>query len=215
MAFSFTTYGSSSHDLVHKNLGLKNGLNELLLSLLEGLALRSGHAYRLSHLHHHNRFPHDDDIEGAASKMTFMGSVAEGVIFQFKIYFWALKNYKNTTQLVIIIMEGVFVLMIILFSIFSWSYTPVFIVYVCLMVAGSWIIPLITSYIVHNPEGKNELEQTKLFRGRFYRTISFEHLYHLEHHMYPMVPHKNWRELSARLDPYFKELKVNPTIFSK
>ena len=215
MAFSFTTYGSTSHDLVHKNLGLNNTLNEFLLSLIEGLALRSGHAYRLSHLHHHNRFPHEDDIEGAASKMTFIGSLWEGVIFQGKIYVWALKNYKNNFQRTLILAEGLFVLAIISFSVYSLQYTAVFFVYVCLMIAGSWIIPLVTSYLVHTPEGKSELEQTRLFRGKFYRFVSFEHLYHLEHHMYPMIPHKNWRALSERLDPFFKEVKVKPTIFNR
>jgi beta-carotene hydroxylase len=83
------------------------------------------------------------------------------------------------------------------------------------MIAGSWIIPFITSYLVHTPEGVNELEQTKLFRGKFFSIISFEHLYHLEHHLYPMVPHKNWPALARRLDPYFKKQKIKPVIFNE
>ena len=31
-----------------------------------------------------------------------------------------------------------------------------------------------------------------------------EHLYHLEHHLYPAVPHHNWPELARRLDPHFR-----------
>ena len=215
MAFSFATYGSTSHDLVHKNLGINRISNEILLTVLEGLALRSGHAYRLSHLHHHNRFPHEDDIEGAASKMTLFRTLLEGVIFQVKIYFWALQNVKNKTQQILIIGEGILVVTFILFSIYMLPVTSVYFVYVCLMIAGSWIIPLVTSYLVHAPFGKDELEQTKLFRGKFYRILSFEHLYHLEHHMYPMVPHKNWVTLAKRLDPYFKKHNIKPVIFNK
>jgi beta-carotene hydroxylase len=215
ISLSFTTYGSSSHDLVHKNLGLNNTLNELLLSIMEAISMRSGHAYRLSHLHHHNRFPHHDDIEGAASKMTFIGSLFEGVIFQIKLYFWALRNYKTAGQRGIILAEGTAVLLFVSFSIYSLQYTPVFFLYTCLMIAGSWIIPLITSYLVHTPEGAHELEQTKLFRGKFFSIISFEHLYHLEHHLYPMVPHKNWPALARRLDPYFKKQKIKPVIFNE
>src|SRR5262245_22938445 len=53
VALSFVTYGSSSHDLVHRSLGLPGWVNDVLLCLVELLALRSGHAYQASHLHHH------------------------------------------------------------------------------------------------------------------------------------------------------------------
>src|SRR5688500_16585846 len=43
---SFLTYGSISHDLVHRNLGLPRWLNEVMLSAIEAVAFRSGHAYR-------------------------------------------------------------------------------------------------------------------------------------------------------------------------
>src|SRR5215204_1054432 len=68
MVLSFVTYGSISHDLVHRTLGLSHRTNDFFLSAIELLAFRAGHAYRLAHLHHHARFPHDDDIEGAAAK---------------------------------------------------------------------------------------------------------------------------------------------------
>src|SRR5882724_365736 len=50
---SFVTYGSTSHDLVHRNLGLTPRTNEIFLTLIELLSLRSGHAYRMAHLYHH------------------------------------------------------------------------------------------------------------------------------------------------------------------
>ena len=65
---SFITYGSVSHDLVHCNLGLSKRDSDRWLILIELLALRSGTAYRLADLHHHRRYPADDDIEGAAAK---------------------------------------------------------------------------------------------------------------------------------------------------
>src|SRR5690349_5148828 len=72
---SFITYGSTSHDLVHRNLGLSRTTNEVFLTLIELIALRSGHAYRSAHLHHHARFPADDDLEAAAAKKTFFGAL--------------------------------------------------------------------------------------------------------------------------------------------
>jgi len=66
---SFYTYGSTSHDLVHGNLGLPRRINDLLLTITELIAFRSGHAYRAAHLYHHASYPAEDDIEGAAAGM--------------------------------------------------------------------------------------------------------------------------------------------------
>src|SRR5690349_19162999 len=81
MYLSFATYGSISHDLVHRTLGLPRRMNDVFLTLIELLAFRSGHAYRLAHLHHHARFPHDDDVAGAASKMSPVRTLLEGLVF--------------------------------------------------------------------------------------------------------------------------------------
>ena len=209
VAMSFTTYGSTSHDLVHRNLRINRTLNAFLLSFIELISFRSGHAYRQSHLNHHKNFPSKGDIEGQAAGMSLFRSLLEGVVFQFKIYFWALKNSKGRTKRVIQI-EGILVILLISIGFWSLNYTPVFAVYMGLIIAGSWIIPFITSYLVHDPGGKDELHQTKLFRGRFYSIVALEHLYHLEHHMYPMVPHKNWVKLAKRLDPYFEKMNIKP-----
>ena len=105
----------------------------------------------------------------------------------------------------ITVFEGIVVSLLVLASCYSLQFTDVFFVYMLLMIAGSWIIPLITSYAVHTPHCEDELRQTRLFRGKFFSVIAFDHLYHLEHHMYPMVPHKNWPRLASRLDGYFQK----------
>ena len=72
MGLSFFTYGSTSHDLVHRTLGLRRWPNDLLLSATELLCLRSGHAYQMAHLFHHAQFPDEDDVEGASARMSFL-----------------------------------------------------------------------------------------------------------------------------------------------
>ena len=92
VALSFLTYGSTSHDLVHRSMGLPGRANEALLCVVELLALRSGHAYRAGHLHHHATFPSPDDIEGAAARMTWYGALADGLTLQIRVWFWALRR---------------------------------------------------------------------------------------------------------------------------
>ncbi|MEM9353100.1 MAG: fatty acid desaturase [Planctomycetota bacterium] len=201
VVLSFKTYGSTSHDLVHRNLGLQPLTNEVLLALFEGIALRSGHAYRATHLYHHEHYPSEDDIEAAASRMSFLRALLEGVVFQFRIYGWALRHARR--RRVWIVAEGAAVVLAVVVAVAAAGTTEVPLVYVLCMVGGSWIIPLITSYVPHDPSGVDELHQTRLFRGFFWRLVAFDHLYHLEHHLYPAVPHQNWPQLADRLDPWF------------
>jgi len=92
MMLSFLTYGSTSHDLVHRNLGLPRRMNEFFLFTIELLALRSRHAYRASHLFHYRRYPGEDDIEGASSRMNLCQTLFDGLTIHYRLYSWALKN---------------------------------------------------------------------------------------------------------------------------
>lgn len=211
VALSFVTYGSVSHDLVHRSLGLPRRTNDVLLCVIELLALRSGHAYQAAHLHHHVRYPQPDDIESIASRYSWFGALAEGLVFQFRIYRWALRHARRVRTW--ILAEGLACLLVVALAVAFLPLTPVFLVYVLLMVAGGWIIPLVTSYVPHDPEGKDELSQTRLFRGRVASAVALEHLYHLEHHLYPSVPHQNWPTLAKRLDPFFQRAGVKAVKF--
>jgi fatty acid desaturase len=208
MALSFVTYGSISHDLVHRTLGLPRRANDLLLCLVELLALRSGHAYRAAHLHHHARYPGLDDIEATAARRSWMGALAEGVVFQFRIWLWAVRRAPQDRGW--IIGEGLARLSLAVLAMALLPVTPVPLVYGGLVVMGSWVIPLVTSYLPHDPNGVNELFQTRVFRGVVASVIALEHLYHLEHHLYPAAPHHNWPKLAKRLDPYLVRAGVKP-----
>lgn len=212
MYLSFVTYGSTSHDLVHRNLGLSHGANDFFLTMTELLGVRSGHAYRMSHLHHHARFPEEDDIEASAARKTLFGALVEGVVFHLRLWIWALGRSKGSERRVILF-EGCAALGMVLLSIALCTRTVVPLVYVLLMISGAWITPLVTSFVVHNANGKTELEQTRVFRGKMFSLIGLEHLYHLEHHLYPLVPHQNWPLLAKRLDPYFERQGVKPINF--
>jgi beta-carotene hydroxylase len=208
MALSFVTYGSVSHDLVHHNLGLPRRVEDVLLCVIELLGLRSGHAYRAAHLHHHARFPHPDDVEAGAAGKSWLGALAEGVVLQPRVWLWAVRNARTARGW--IVAEGLACLALAVLAVALVPWTPVLLVYVVLMVMGGWVIPLITSYLPHDPEGKDVLSQTRAFRGVVASVVALEHLYHLEHHLYPAVPHHHWPELARRLNPYLEKAGVKP-----
>lgn len=202
---SFITYASVSHDLVHRTLKLPKFWNHFFLTLIELLALRSGHAYQRAHLHHHRTFPTNKDIEGNASKLSFLSVLFCGITFQVKIWLWALKAGGRKRTLVL--MEGLLCFSIILGALLLYNVFPIFFIYVSLMIVGSWVIPFFTSYIPHDPFQEDLLKQTRLFRGRIASFIA------MEHHLYPTVPHHNWPKLAKLLDPYFERKEIKSIRF--
>lgn len=208
VALSFLTYGSTSHDLVHRNLRLPGWLNELLLCATELITFRSGHAYRVTHLNHHARFPDESDLEGAAAGMTWWQAFLDGMTLQPRLWSFALKRPGAPRRW--IVGEGIAVLALLICAVVAIPWNPWPAIYAALMIAGSWVFPLVTSLIPHDPHGRSALTQTRLFRGRVLSIIALEHLYHLEHHLYPQVPHHNWPKLARRLDPCFERLGLQP-----
>jgi beta-carotene hydroxylase len=208
MLLTFLTYGSISHDLVHRTLRLPPAVNEGFLCAIELLSLRSGHAYRLVHLHHHAQFPATDDLEGAAAGMTWWRALLDGVTLQPRL--WAFAFRRGGRDRLWIGGEVFVVVVVLVASIVAarWTIAPA--LFAALMIAGSWLFPFITSFIPHDPKGETALTQTRLFRGRVLSLVALEHLYHLEHHLYPQVPHHNWPELGRRLDPYFARAGLRP-----
>jgi beta-carotene hydroxylase len=204
---TFLTYGSISHDLVHGTLALPRVLNEVLLCAIELMTFRSGHAYRFAHLHHHAHFPAADDLEGAAAGMSWWRALLDGVTLQPRLWAFAFERSRNRLW---IGGECLAIVLVLMASIAAIPWTTVPATYAALMVLGSWLFPFITSYIPHDPNGDTALTRTRLFRGRILSIVALEHLYHLEHHMYPQVPHHNWPELARRLDPHFERAGLRP-----
>ena len=211
VCLSFITYGSTSHDLVHRNLGLSKRINDWLLCAIELLALRGGHAYQAAHLHHHARYPNRDDVEATAARKSFLGALVEGFTFQPRIWLWAWRNAIGKRRW--IVGEGIACVALLGAAAATCSLSAILPVYVGLMIAGSWVIPLVTSYLPHDPDGDGELFQTRVFRGSVASLLAVEHLYHLEHHLFPAVPHIHWPELARRLDPHFAKAGVKPIVF--
>ncbi len=206
VALSFVTFGSVSHDLVHRSLGLSKFWNEAFLTAIEMLMLRSGRAYRLSHLNHHARYPHGDDPEGAAAHGSLFRALLSGPTYFAKLWIWCFRLYPAHRRR--LALEATVALLLAGIAIAISGITIIPLVYVALVYCGTWVVPLATSFIPHTPQGRDSLTQTRRFRGMLARLIAFDHLYHLEHHLYPAVPHQHWRELALRLDPYLDRAGV-------
>lgn len=201
VALSFLTYGSVSHDLVHRSLGLPRRVNEAFLFLIEWLMLRSGRAYRLAHLNHHRRYPDSADPEAAAAHGSLAFALRSGPTFFARLWWWAFRRHPGHRLRLALEAAAVLLLLAgaVTAALAEWSVAPL--AYAGLAYLGGWAAPLATAYAPHTPAGDSPLSQTRRFRGLAARLVGLDHLYHLEHHLYPAVPHHRWPELARRLDP--------------
>ena len=207
----FITYVSTSHDLLHRTLGFSRRVNDALLAFTEMLVLRSGHAFRLTHLQHHRHFPQDDDVEGLVARLPWWRALLSGIGNQSRLFFWAWKRAaaKDRGWMAI---EAAWAIGVVEVSIVLFPTTKILLIYVSLIVASSWLYPLATVWVPHRADGKDKLTQTHAVRGRLVPELFLQHTYHLEHHLYPAVPSYRWRELARRLDPFLRARGVEPII---
>jgi beta-carotene hydroxylase len=207
----FITYVSTSHDLLHRTLGLSRPLNEFLLSAVELLALRSGHAFRVSHLCHHRCFPEEEDVEGRVARMPAWRALLEGIGNQTRLFIWSFRRARTGERRWMAAEAGLVVTFIVI-SVVVYPRTPILLVYVVLVTTSSWLYPVATVWVPHRAEGTDELSRTRALRGRIVPELFLQHTYHLEHHLYPSVPSFNWKKLADRLDPYLRSQGVQPLL---
>lgn len=208
-AFQFFSYGSTCHELVHGNLPIPTWTERFFLSLIELLALRSGTAYRISHLFHHSRFPDSEDVEGSPAQGSFWQALLSGPFYQIRIWLFAWRI--SPRERLALFVEAGMVLGLWTLGISLWESFPQLLIYEVLVTTSSWLFPLFLVYLQHDAHGTSPLRQTRLYRNKWLAILTFQHLYHLEHHLYPRVPHPHWPQLARRLDPYFAQAGLKPT----
>jgi beta-carotene hydroxylase len=205
----FVAVVTVTHDVVHRCLGLGRRATEWALFLLGLVLLESGHAYRITHLQHHRRFPGPDDPEGYPAELSFAGAVCYGPVFLVRLWWWAYRRADRAQRGWLLVEAGAPFAVLATGAVLL-PVTPAVLAYAVMAVVGSWVYPLLTVYLPHHDYGDTPLTQTRTLRGRIIPAIFLELTYHLEHHLYPQVPSHHLAELARRLDPYLTLGGVRP-----
>lgn len=207
----FVAVVTVTHDVVHRSLGLGPRQTEWGLFLLGLVLLESGHAYRLTHLQHHRRFPAEDDPEGYPARLSFLGAVLWGPVFLARLWWWSHQRSRGSRALrAWLLVEAGAPFVVLGGGVLLWPVTPGLLAYAALAVVGSWVYPLLTVYLPHHGYGDTPLTQTRTLRGRVVPAVFLELTYHLEHHLYPQVPSHHLARLANRLDPFLAAAGVRP-----
>ena len=160
---------------------------------------------RITHLHHHRRFPHEDDIEAYSAAQGFVRALLWGPGHQTRLFLWAWRRANPTERAWMAVEAGAILAVLTAAT----TATPGAL-YALLVITSGWLYPLATVWWPHRSHGDSALEHTRAFRGRLIPALFLQHTYHLEHHLYPMVASVNWKELARRLEPHVRQACVEP-----
>lgn len=205
----FSACSTSTHDVVHGAIGLNRKWTERLLFLLGAPILESGHAYRLTHLEHHRIFPDHRDLEGEAAHMPVWKVILFGPTFLPRLWLWAWRKAKGKTiQRRWLALEVALPFLGLALALITLPLSTAPFAYVLAVGIASWFYPLFAVHLPHRHFEESKISQAWTLRGHLIPRLFRPLAYHLEHHLYPMVPSHNLHKLALRLEPYLVDQGV-------
>lgn len=194
-ALFFTAGLRLTHDCYHRNLGLSPASGDRLLFLLSVLLGGALHAIEHTHLHHHRHCLAEDDLEGRISRLGLAAAMLRSPLYPVQIH-WHTWHHGTPRQRRWMRRE---LLAIALVQAMIWSSGNAALHWValCLLCANA-AVPLVGIWSVHrgcDPAAG----RARSGRGTLLARLSFNMLYHHEHHCYPGVPARHLGELARRM----------------
>ena len=206
-----------AHDGYHHSLGSGKRMITALLLLLSILLLTSLHSIRATHMEHHRNPLGDSDIEGSLAKATWWQAMLGGVSYRLAIYRqgWRLSSTRNRRLIwlefgliasVFMIAAGLIIFTASAISVLA----QVLIYHIATMMLANASVGIIAVWSVHH-DCDETVARTE--RNPLINVLTFNLLYHVEHHLFPAIPSNHLPELAKRLDkaaPHLTKAAVLP-----
>jgi fatty acid desaturase len=194
--YLFLTGLRQSHGAQHYTLGVSRPLQDVVLFLLSILMMGSMHAVQISHLHHHRHCLDEDDTEGATARLSWWRALLVGPLFPLRLHraAWRLGSPvkrrwigAEVAGICALLLAAVLVPNLALRS------------HVAAMLVGESMTGFFAVWTVHHGcEADGLFARTQ--RGRWSNWLFYSMFFHVEHHLFPLVPTCHLRGLAARLD---------------
>jgi fatty acid desaturase len=190
----FTAALRLTHDTFHRNLGLERRAGDLLLfalSLLLGGAL---HAIEYTHLRHHRDSLGAGDIEGRIARYGFWAALVRSPLYPLLIHVETLRHGSARQRRWV--QRELIAITLVQALVWSGANTALQTLSLALLLANA-LVPMIGIWSVHRDCDGGHARSSR--RGWLLR-LSFNMLYHDEHHAYPGVPARRLPQLVQRID---------------
>lgn len=210
-----------AHDGYHHSLGTGKRTTTGILLLLSVLLITSLHSIRATHMEHHRNPLGDSDIEGSLAKVSWWQAMLGGVTYRLSIYRQGLRLSSRRNQRIAYLEFGLIALVIataLVLSVFPIAVpaiamsAQVLMYHILTMMLANASVGIIAVWGVHH-DCDETVARTE--RNPLVNLLTFNLLYHVEHHLFPAVPSNHLPQLAKRLDaaaPHLTKAHVLPTM---
>ena len=205
--FFFTAALRQAHDCYHRTLGVSKVATELMLFMLSITMLCSTHAIRHTHLNHHRDPLGDSDVEGNWARLPWYQAILGGGVFSIMIQWFGLTHGSSRNRILV----GFDLLLIFAVIVAAFITThPVLIYHVLVMILANTMVGFFAVWSVHH--GCDDVVYARSERHPLINLLTFNLLYHIEHHLFPAVPTNHLPVLAKRLDATAPQWTQQPVI---
>ncbi|MDO5770030.1 MAG: fatty acid desaturase [Psychrobacter sp.] len=207
--FFFMAALRQAHDCYHRTLGVSKVATEMMLFALSATMLCSTHAIRHTHLNHHRDPLGESDVEGNWARLPWYQAILGGGFFSIVIQWFGLTNGSRRNR-VLVAIDMLIILTVIATAFITMH--PVLVYHVIVMMMANMLVGFFAVWSVHH--GCDEIVYARSERHPLINLLTFNLLYHIEHHLFPAVPTNHLPMLAKRLDaaaPQWTQQPVVPT----
>lgn len=205
--FFFTAALRQAHDCYHRTLGVGRLATELMLFFLSITMLCSTHAIRHTHLNHHRDPLGDSDVEGNWSRLPWYQAISGGGVFSMTIQWFGLTHGSRRNRILVAFD------MLLIFAMIALAFItmhPILMYHVLVMIVANTMVGFFAVWSVHH--GCNDVVYSRSERHPLINLLTFNLLYHIEHHLFPAVPTNHLPILAKRLDAVAPQWTQQPVI---
>ncbi|PJX26988.1 fatty acid desaturase [Psychrobacter sp. L7] len=206
-----------AHDGYHHSLGAGRRLTTALLLLLSVLLMTSLHSIRATHMAHHRDPLGDQDVEGRLAKASWQQALLGGITYRLAIYRQGLRLSSRRHRMLAWLEFGLMALVImgaLMMSVFAASTVlgQVVLYHLVVMMLANASVGIIAVWGVHH-DCDETIARTE--RNPLVNLLTFNLLYHVEHHLFPAIPSNHLPTLAKRLDAAAPHLTNAPVLPSR
>ena len=208
-----------AHDGYHHSLGTGKRTTTAILLLLSVLLMTSLHSIRATHMAHHRDPLGDSDIEGSLAKVSWWQAMLGGITYRLNIYRQGLRLSSRRNQNLAWLEFGLIALAVLVALVLTALTIPtlamlaqVLMYHLLTMMLANASVGIIAVWGVHH-DCDETIARTE--RNPLVNILTFNLLYHVEHHLFPAVPSNHLPVLAKRLDaavPHLTKQQVLPTL---
>ena len=216
----FASAFRQAHDGYHHSLGTGKRTTTAILLLLSVLLMTSLHSIRATHMAHHRDPLGDSDIEGSLAKVSWWQAMLGGITYRLDIYRQGLSLSSGRNQRIAWLEFGLIAVVIILALVLSIfpiavpaiaTLAQILIYHILTIMLANASVGIIAVWGVHH-DCDEKIARTE--RNPLVNLLTFNLLYHVEHHLFPAVPSNHLPQLAKRLDvaaPHLTKAHVLPS----